>query len=144
MRASTAPSSAEASLLATRLPRKDDICYATQNRQNAVKQLTRDADVLLVVGAPESSNSNRLVELGAKSGARAHLVQTAADIDPAWIAGARCVAVTAGASAPELLVQEVVARLRELGGAGTRVESLPLVDEGVVFQVPAELRTADA
>jgi 4-hydroxy-3-methylbut-2-enyl diphosphate reductase len=129
---------------AIRLPRKDDICYATQNRQNAVKQLTRDADVLLVVGAPESSNSNRLVELGAKSGARAHLVQTAADIDPAWIAGARCVAVTAGASAPELLVQEVVARLRELGGAGTWVESLPLVDEGVVFQVPAELRTADA
>ena len=125
---------------AIRLPRKDDICYATQNRQNAVKQLTRDADVLLVVGAPESSNSNRLVELGAKSGARARLVQTAADIDPAWIAGARCVAVTAGASAPELLVQEVVARLRELGGAGTLVESLPLVDEGVVFQVPAELR----
>jgi 4-hydroxy-3-methylbut-2-enyl diphosphate reductase len=125
---------------AIRLPRKDDICYATQNRQNAVKQLTRDADVLLVAGTPESSNSNRLVELGAKSGARAHLVQTAADIDPAWIAGARCVAVTAGASAPELLVQEVVARLCELGGAGTVVESLPLVDEGVVFQVPAELR----
>ncbi|MBS1104689.1 MAG: ispH [Deltaproteobacteria bacterium] len=125
---------------AIRLPRKDDICYATQNRQNAVKQLTRDADVLLVVGAPESSNSNRLVELGAKSGARAYLVQTAADIDPSWIAGTRCVAVTAGASAPELLVQEVVARLRELGGAETRVESLPLVDEGVVFQVPAELR----
>ena len=128
---------------AIRLPRKDDICYATQNRQNAVKQLTREADVLLVVGAPESSNSNRLVELGAKSGARAYLVQTAADIDPAWIAGARCVAVTAGASAPEVLVQDVIARLRAIAGADTVVDSLPRVDEGVVFQVPAELRAAD-
>ena len=129
---------------AIRLPRKDDICYATQNRQNAVKQLTRDADVLLVVGAPESSNSNRLVELGAKSGARAYLVQTADDIDSSWIAGARCVAVTAGASAPELLVQDVVARLRALAGPETTVDSLPQVDEGVVFQVPAELRSTDA
>lgn len=127
-----------------RLPRKDDICYATQNRQNAVKELMREAEVLLVVGAPESSNSNRLVELGAKAGARAHLVQTADDIDPAWVAGARCVGVTAGASAPEFLVQQVVARLRELGGPDTRVEPLPLVDEGVVFQLPAELRAAEA
>jgi 4-hydroxy-3-methylbut-2-enyl diphosphate reductase len=122
------------------LPRKDDICYATQNRQNAVKRLTRDAEVLLVVGAPESSNSNRLVELGAKAGARAHLVQTAADIDPAWLAGVRCVGVTAGASAPEVLVQDVVARLRALGGPDTVVDPLPAVDEGVVFQLPAELR----
>jgi len=129
---------------AIRLPRKDDICYATQNRQNAVKQLMSDAEVLLVVGAPESSNSNRLVELGAKAGSRSYLVQTAADIDPAWVAGARCVGVTAGASAPEFLVQQVVARLREIGGAETRVDSLPRVDEGVVFQLPAELRTADA
>jgi 4-hydroxy-3-methylbut-2-enyl diphosphate reductase len=126
---------------AIRLPRKDDICYATQNRQNAVKQLMRDdAEVLLVVGAPESSNSSRLVELGAKAGARAYLVQSAADIDPAWVAGARCVAVTAGASAPEFLVQQVVARLRELGGPATQVDALPRVDEGVVFQLPAELR----
>lgn len=127
-----------------RLPRKDDICYATQNRQNAVKQLMREADVLLVVGAPESSNSNRLVELGAKAGARAHLVQTAGDIDPAWLAGARCVGVTAGASAPEFLVQDVVARLRALGDGAALVESLPRVDEGVVFQLPAELRAGDA
>jgi 4-hydroxy-3-methylbut-2-enyl diphosphate reductase len=127
---------------AIRLPRKDDICYATQNRQNAVKELARDADVLLVVGAPASSNSNRLVELGAKAGVRSHLVQTADEIDPAWIEGARCVGVTAGASAPEVLVQQVVARLRELGGDATRVASLPVVDEGVVFQVPAELRAA--
>jgi len=126
---------------AIRLPRKGDICYATQNRQNAVKELVRDAEVLLVVGAPESSNSNRLVELGARSGARAHLVQSADDVDPAWIAGARCIGVTAGASAPELLVQQVVERVRAIGGEGTQVDSLPPVDEGVVFQVPAELRT---
>jgi 4-hydroxy-3-methylbut-2-enyl diphosphate reductase len=125
---------------AIRLPRKDDICYATQNRQNAVKQLMNEAEVLLVVGAPESSNSNRLVELGAKAGARAYLVQTADDIDPAWLAGVRCVGVTAGASAPEFLVEQVVARLSEIGGAQTRIDALPRVDEGVVFQLPAELR----
>jgi 4-hydroxy-3-methylbut-2-enyl diphosphate reductase len=124
-----------------RLPRKGDICYATQNRQNAVKELVRDAEVLLVVGAPESSNSNRLVELGARSGARAYLVQSASDVDPAWITGVRCVGVTAGASAPELLVQQVVERVRAIGGPDTQVDALPRVDEGVVFQVPAELRT---
>jgi 4-hydroxy-3-methylbut-2-enyl diphosphate reductase len=123
-----------------RLPRKDDICYATQNRQNAVKELTREADVVIVVGAPESSNSNRLVELAAKSGARAHLVQDARDIDAAWLAGARCVGVTAGASAPEVLVEGVVARLRDLAGSDTTVRSLPRVDEGIVFQLPSELR----
>jgi len=122
------------------LPRKDDICYATQNRQNAVKQLVRAADVVLVVGAPSSSNSNRLVEIAAKSGARAYLVQTAAEIDPAWLETATCVGVTAGASAPELLVKQVVERLRELAGGEVRVDSMPTVDEGVVFQLPAELR----
>ena len=122
------------------LPRKDDICYATQNRQNAVKELVRDADVVLVVGAPSSSNSNRLVEIAAKSGARAYLVQSAAEIDSAWLAGAACVGVTAGASAPEILVQQVVERLRELGGGDVRVDALPAVDEGVVFQLPPELR----
>jgi 4-hydroxy-3-methylbut-2-enyl diphosphate reductase len=129
---------------AIRLPRKDDICYATQNRQNAVKQVTGDAQLVLVVGAPESSNSNRLVEIANRSGARGHLVQSARDIDPAWLAGVRCVAVTAGASAPEVLVQEVVARLRELSGPDTEIASLPPVDEGVVFQLPAELRAAGA
>jgi 4-hydroxy-3-methylbut-2-enyl diphosphate reductase len=127
-----------------RLPRKDDICYATQNRQNAVKQVTAEAQLVLVVGAPESSNSNRLVEIANRSGARGFLVQSARDIDPAWLAGVRCVAVTAGASAPELLVQEVVARLRALAGPDTEIASLPLVDEGVVFQLPAELRAAGA
>jgi len=127
-----------------RLPRKDDICYATQNRQNAVKQVTSEAQLVLVVGAPESSNSNRLVEIANRSGARGFLVQSARDIDPAWLAGVRCVAVTAGASAPEVLVQEVVARLRALAGPDTEIASLPLVDEGVVFQLPAELRAAGA
>lgn len=123
-----------------RLPRKDDICYATQNRQNAVKELAQHADVVLVVGAPTSSNSNRLVEIGKRSGVVAYRVETAAEIEPAWIAGARCVGVTAGASAPESLVQEVVERLVTLGGDESRVESLPEIDEGVVFQVPPELR----
>jgi 4-hydroxy-3-methylbut-2-enyl diphosphate reductase len=122
------------------LPRKDDICYATQNRQNAVKELTRDADVVLVVGAPESSNSNRLVELARSSGARAHLVRDADEIDPAWIRGARRVGVTAGASAPEVLVTRVVERLESLAGEPTTVRSLTGVDESVVFQLPAALR----
>jgi 4-hydroxy-3-methylbut-2-enyl diphosphate reductase len=122
------------------LPRKDDICYATQNRQNAVKHLTDRADVVIVVGAPESSNSNRLVELASKRGARAYLVQTAGDIEPAWLEGADCVGVTAGASAPEVLVQQVVARLHELGGPDTALEALPEVDEGIVFQLPSALR----
>ena len=122
------------------LPRKDDICYATQNRQNAVKQLVRSADVVLVVGAPSSSNSNRLVEIAAKSGARAQLVQTADEIDPAWLEGAACIGVTAGASAPEVLVEQVIERLRGLAGGEVRVDSMPTVEEGVVFQLPAELR----
>jgi 4-hydroxy-3-methylbut-2-enyl diphosphate reductase len=122
------------------LPRKDDICYATQNRQNATKRIAAEAEIVLVVGAPESSNSNRLVEIARKAGAEAHLVQTAADIDPAWVAGRTSVGVTAGASAPELLVEEVVLRLVELAGGDAEVVSPPLVDEGVVFQLPSELR----
>jgi 4-hydroxy-3-methylbut-2-enyl diphosphate reductase len=119
-----------------RLPRKDDICYATQNRQNAVKQLARESQLVLVVGAPESSNSNRLVEIAHKAGIPAHLVQGAADVRAEWLAGVETVGVTAGASAPESIVQEVVARLRALGGPASRVESQPVVDEGVVFQLP--------
>jgi 4-hydroxy-3-methylbut-2-enyl diphosphate reductase len=125
---------------AIRLPRKDDICYATQNRQNAVKDLTDRAEIVIVVGAPESSNSSRLVELAGKRGARAYLVQTAAEIDPAWVTGASCVGVTAGASAPEVLVEAVVARLVELAGGKVEVSALPPVDEGVTFQLPAQLR----
>jgi 4-hydroxy-3-methylbut-2-enyl diphosphate reductase len=126
------------------LPRKDDICYATQNRQNAVKDLARRAQVVLVVGAPSSSNSNRLVEIAEKCGARGHLVETAADIRPEWLAGVRCVGVTAGASAPEVLVEQVLARLRELSPDGFVLDAPPAVDEGVVFQLPAELRHSGA
>ncbi len=122
------------------LPRKDDICYATQNRQNAVKELAREAELVLVVGAPSSSNSNRLVEIAAKAGCEARLVQTADDLDPAWLAGVHCVGVTAGASAPEVLVEQVVARLRGLAQGPVEIASLPAVDEGVVFQLPPELR----
>jgi len=122
------------------LPKRDDICYATQNRQDAVKELTRHAELVLVVGAPTSSNSNRLVEVATKGGARSFLIQDATQIDPAWIAGASCVGVTAGASSPEFLVRGVVERLRELGGDDVRVDSLAYVDEGVTFKLPAGLR----
>jgi len=122
------------------LPRNDDICYATQNRQNAVKKLTDEADVVIVVGAPESSNSTRLVELAARRGARSHMVQAAAEIDPGWLEGARCVGVTSGASAPEVLVTQVVERLKELSGGTARVRSLPDFAESMVFKLPASLR----
>jgi 4-hydroxy-3-methylbut-2-enyl diphosphate reductase len=122
------------------LPRKDDICYATQNRQNAVKRLTEDAEVVIVVGSPASSNSNRLVELAAKRGARAHLVENADGVDPAWLEGVDRVGVTAGASAPESLVRGVIERLAELAGGEARVRAQPEVDEGIVFQLPAALR----
>jgi len=122
-------------------PRKDDICYATQNRQNSVKELAREAEVVIVVGAPESSNSNRLVEIACKSGASGYLVQRAGDLDPAWVEGARCVGVTAGASAPESLVAEVVERLRRLAAGESQVSAQPPVDEGITFQLPYELRS---
>ncbi|MEX2205053.1 MAG: 4-hydroxy-3-methylbut-2-enyl diphosphate reductase [Myxococcota bacterium] len=121
-----------------RLPGKDDICYATQNRQNAVKALTERCDLVLVVGATSSSNSNRLVEVAAARGARAQLVEDAASIDPAWLADVTCVGVTAGASTPEFLVKDVTERLLALGG--TRAESLAIVDEGVRFTLPPELK----
>ena len=124
------------------LPKRDDICYATQNRQNAVRELTREVDLVLVVGAPTSSNSNRLAELASKSGLPSHLVEDADDIDPAWLEGVRSVGVTAGASAPEFLVEQVLERLRALRPDGFEIDSLPHVDEGVVFQLPAELRQA--
>jgi len=122
-------------------PRKDDICYATQNRQNAVKDLARESEVVIVVGAPESSNSNRLVEIASKSGARSYLVQRATDLNPAWVEDVGCVGVTAGASAPESLVAEVVERLRELSTGEAEVSAQPPVDEGISFQLPFELRT---
>ncbi|MDP3937633.1 MAG: 4-hydroxy-3-methylbut-2-enyl diphosphate reductase [Deltaproteobacteria bacterium] len=119
-------------------PRKDDICYATTNRQNAVKAIALEADVILVVGAPESSNSNRLVEVARARGVDAYLVESAEDIDPAWLSDAKRVGLTAGASAPESLVSRVVERLFELGGTGVR--EMELVREDVTFALPPELK----
>lgn len=119
-------------------PRKDDICYATQNRQDAVKQLASQCDLVLVVGSPNSSNSNRLRELAERMGARAHLLDRADQIDATWLDGAKSVGVTAGASAPEILVQEVVERLRELGAGSVR--EAPGRPENVTFSMPRELR----
>ncbi|MFO0689770.1 MAG: 4-hydroxy-3-methylbut-2-enyl diphosphate reductase [Myxococcota bacterium] len=124
------------------LPKRDDICYATQNRQDAVKTLAAQSDVVLVVGAPASSNSNRLVEVAARLGRPAYLIQEAADIDRAWLEGARCVGITAGASTPDVLVRGVIDWLREYAGADFQLDSLPEVDEGMQFKLPRELREA--
>jgi 4-hydroxy-3-methylbut-2-enyl diphosphate reductase len=118
-------------------PPQEDICYATQNRQNAVKGLAPRMDLLLVVGAPNSSNSRRLVEVATAQGVRARLVEEAQDIDPRWLEGAHTVGVTAGASAPEELVGSIVARLRELGADAP--EEVPTVVENVRFALPAEV-----
>jgi len=118
-------------------PKRDDICYATQNRQDAVKFMTPQCDVVIVVGSPNSSNSNRLREVAQKMGAAAYMVDSAADLRAEWIAGCRRVGVTAGASAPEVLVQEVVARLQALGVASVR--QLDGITERVVFSLPREL-----
>ena len=119
-------------------PKHDDICYATQNRQDAVRRLAADADLVLVVGSANSSNSNRLRELAERDGVEAHLIDGAGDIDPRWIACKRRVGVTAGASAPELLVRGVLDRLRELGAES--VGELEGEPENVVFALPKELR----
>ncbi|MGE3296772.1 MAG: 4-hydroxy-3-methylbut-2-enyl diphosphate reductase [Porticoccaceae bacterium] len=119
-------------------PRKDDICYATQNRQDAVKQLALECELVLVVGSVNSSNSTRLKELAERCGARAHLIDDATEIDPRWLAGVTAIGLTAGASAPEKLVGDVVARLAELGvdqvseSAGSR--------EDIRFSLPPGLR----
>ncbi|HWS13312.1 MAG TPA: 4-hydroxy-3-methylbut-2-enyl diphosphate reductase [Rhodocyclaceae bacterium] len=118
-------------------PKKDDICYATQNRQDAVKLMASECDVVLVVGSPNSSNSNRLREVALNRGAQAYLVDNAEQVDPAWIAGKDRIGVTAGASAPEVLVAAVIDRLRDLG-AGSVVQ-LDGVVERVTFPLPREL-----
>jgi 4-hydroxy-3-methylbut-2-enyl diphosphate reductase len=123
-----------------KLPKRDDICYATQNRQDAVKELARRAQLILVVGAPASSNSNRLVEVAERSGARSHLIQSVEEVEPAWLAGVDCVGVTAGASSPEFLVEQLVSHLLAHGGEGSSVSSLDEVDEGVTFKLPPELQ----
>lgn len=119
-------------------PRKDDICYATQNRQDAVKQLASQCDLVLVVGSVNSSNSNRLRELAERSGAQAYLVDDADDVQPGWLTGKHAIGITAGASAPEILVQGVIGRLVELGAH--LPEELAGKPESVVFTMPRELR----
>lgn len=123
-------------------PRKDDICYATQNRQDSVRELAEVCDRVLVVGSANSSNSNRLRELAENCGTAARLIDGPEDIDPDWVEGAIAVGVTAGASAPEVLVQSVVARLRTLGGE--TVEERKGVEETITFALPRLLRDATA
>ncbi len=118
-------------------PKKDDICYATQNRQDAVRDLTRHCDLVLVVGSPNSSNSNRLREVAALRNVPAYLVDDGNQIDPAWLVGRKVVGVTAGASAPELLVRQVIKRLTELGAA--EVKELEGIPEDVNFPLPKSL-----
>jgi 4-hydroxy-3-methylbut-2-enyl diphosphate reductase len=120
-------------------PRKDDICYATQNRQDAVKQLALEADVVLVVGSPTSSNSNRLRELAERCGCEAYLIDGAEDIEKHWIANAAAVGVTAGASAPEVLVTGVIEKLVDLGAKPPK--ELDGVTETISFSLPRELRS---
>ncbi len=119
-------------------PRKSDICYATQNRQDAVKQMALECDLILVVGARNSSNSNRLRDLGEQLGCQAHLIDRAAAIDPAWLEGKSSIGVTAGASAPETLVQEVIDYLRDR--AECQVQELDGIREDITFSMPVGLR----
>ncbi|MBB3063031.1 4-hydroxy-3-methylbut-2-enyl diphosphate reductase [Microbulbifer rhizosphaerae] len=119
-------------------PRKDDICYATQNRQDAVRQLALENNLVLVVGSPNSSNSNRLRELAERCGASAQLIDGAADIDPAWLNDVRSIGITAGASAPEVLVQEVIERLQQLGAE--LPQEMAGCEENIRFSLPKELR----
>jgi 4-hydroxy-3-methylbut-2-enyl diphosphate reductase len=119
-------------------PKNDDICYATQNRQDAVRELASQCDLVLVVGSPNSSNSNRLRELAEREGVEAHLIDGAVEIDPRWVHGRKRIGITAGASAPEVLVRGVIERLRELGAE--HVGELSGEPENMVFALPKELR----
>ena len=120
-------------------PASDDICYATQNRQEAVEQVAKDIDLILVVGSQNSSNSNRLVEVAQRRGVNAKLIDAASDVDPAWLDGVKSVGLTAGASAPEILVEQVSQRLADLGFTDQR--DLDLIREDVRFTLPPELAT---
>jgi 4-hydroxy-3-methylbut-2-enyl diphosphate reductase len=120
-------------------PKSDDICYATQNRQEAVEQVAQDVDLILVVGSQNSSNSNRLVEVAERRGVKAALIDSASDIDPKWLEGVKSVGLTAGASAPEVLVEQVSQRLAEHGFTDQR--DLDLIREDVRFTLPPELAT---
>jgi len=118
--------------------KKDDICYATQNRQDAVHELAKKSDLILVVGSPNSSNSNRLREIAEQLGKPAFLIDTAKDMQQEWFNGINVVGVTAGASAPEVLVQEVISQLKQWGGK-TTIE-IQGIEEKVVFSLPKELK----
>ncbi len=123
-------------------PHQEDICYATQNRQNAVKELSKLVDVILVIGSPNSSNSNRLRELGEHCGIDSYLIDSASDINPVWLKDAKSIGITAGASAPEVLVEQVVAYLKTHGPA--EVEDLTVIEEDVEFLLPKELISIDS
>src|SRR5690606_30640238 len=118
-------------------PKKEDICYATQNRQDAVKKLTKECDLILVVGSPNSSNSTRLMEISQKKGVPAYLIDNASQIKREWIEGRKNIGLTAGASAPEVLVEEVIRKLKEWGA--NLVTEAPGIRESVVFSLPREL-----
>ena len=118
-------------------PKKEDICYATQNRQDAVKRMVQNCDLILVVGSQTSSNSTRLKEIAEKQGISAYLIDSADEIQTAWLDGKKSVGVTAGASAPEVLVEQVVKTLRDRGGIS--VNEIPGIKEQVVFSLPREL-----
>jgi len=119
-------------------PRKDDICYATQNRQDAINALSKSCDIIIVVGSPNSSNSNRLKELATKNNVVAYLVDNANELEKDWFVNAKNIGVSAGASAPELLVEEVISKIQEWFGAELSSDSGP--KENIVFQLPKELR----
>jgi len=119
-------------------PRKDDICYATQNRQDAINTLSESCDIIIVVGSPNSSNSNRLKELATKNNVTAYLVDNANELEKGWFDNATSIGVSAGASAPELLVEEVISKIQEWFGAELPSDSGP--KENIVFQLPKELR----
>ena len=125
---------------AIQAPRSDDICYATQNRQDAVKIMARDCDLVIVVGSPNSSNSNRLREVAENQGVEAYMVDNASFLKAEWLLGKKKIGVSAGASAPEVLVQEVIAKLQQLGAS--QVQELQGVIESVVFQLPKNLTSA--
>jgi len=122
-------------------PKKDDICYATQNRQDAVKQLAKQCDVVIVVGSPSSSNSNRLREVARNMNVPAYLVDNATELNPEWLQGKQHIGISAGASAPEVLVQDVIARLKKMGANSVR--ELDGIPENVVFSLPKNLQGVD-
>jgi 4-hydroxy-3-methylbut-2-enyl diphosphate reductase len=122
-------------------PDTKDICYATQNRQRAVRQLSEQVDMILVIGAPNSSNSNRLREIAEELGVRSHLIENAGQLDPTWLEGVKSVGITAGASAPDVLVQEVVARLQEL--QQINLSFMEGIAENVKFRLPPQLEAND-